>query len=241
MGFIASAKCLVLGHIWEDWVYVRSNECSQQRVCSRCKGLEKQIAHQFPPWAYVSDGEGFILSDSSRDRCAMQRICQRCPERETKTEHQWSSWERSVDNLCELTRTCSRCHKHEAKTDHFNLGPEQYASPTSCDLMVKCFTCGTWVHTGTEHEKYSWHYLYEGSCASAFRCTRCRDVKHYDIRHKPRIYQPSDNNPCRSYAVCPRCDDRDFRDYKVEHDPDPSDMFNRCRRCGAVVRREPKE
>lgn len=119
--------CAIGLHRWAEWEYEVDSQCTQVRLCGRCKSVHPvaaREAHQWQDWHYVAEGA-----------CDQQRVCQRCGAKDTRVEHCWGQ-EGVVDtdskketlgkwgetDMAERTttytthvRSCTRCGKSEER------------------------------------------------------------------------------------------------------------------------------
>jgi hypothetical protein len=152
-------KC-ALGFHAGEWRYMRSGDCQQTRVCSRCQAESQQTLHTWEPWEYAA-----------ADDCRMARQCSRCGEEETKTEHAWGAPVYQAEGSCEQVRPCSHCReKAPAGTTHvWKLWT--YDAEDTCSQILICLRCKE-AGTGRRisHDWGAW-------CDSAFYETRVRVCK----------------------------------------------------------------
>jgi hypothetical protein len=85
---------------WTAWEFASAGEddCTLQRVCTRCETPELGKRHDWGAWEYLRAGE-----------CDAKRVCNRCDARETDERHA------EVENVyieaekCRQHGVCSRC------------------------------------------------------------------------------------------------------------------------------------
>jgi hypothetical protein len=193
-GFFAKVSCGGRLHDWDEWHYVRSSACEQQKACKRgCGKVESRTSHTYGVAVYT-------VADS----CRKVSTCSRCGDATSKVEHAgWSDWAVSDPRTCLETRGCQRCAASETRNNH-NFGPAQYKQPHSCLLVSQCSKCHVWQDRGTDHERLEWRFDYKGGCSGADVCPRCgfqtnRGTKHdYEFRYRSKY-------ACDGCDTCVRC------------------------------------
>jgi len=99
-----SEKSLTL-HKFNEWKYLGSDSCHQERVCQICGEKQTHLAnHIWSSWEYESP-----------DSCIQVRGCMRCTWRVRQVFHEWSEWE---DSDYGKKRFCVRCKEGEYETTY---------------------------------------------------------------------------------------------------------------------------
>jgi hypothetical protein len=97
------ARCVVGAHKGQ-WIYDKSDECTEVRRCELCQELSARTAHDWAEWRFQSNHS-----------CDCVRNCERCGEIDYDTQHNWVHWEYLGATDCTQVQICLRCH---AKSEH---------------------------------------------------------------------------------------------------------------------------